>query len=119
AAAANRSRAASPGVRRPLCSSGPFSARADEPFASRPAPTVAAPAAVSPFFTNERRLIAVFMLLHMFSIGHSPQASLDVMASRKLSAEGKKIVFFYLEIPGLYMVTVDLEKAFHSRAHGA
>src|SRR5207245_1332883 len=55
AAAANRSRAASPRVRRPLCSSGPSWANADEVWANRPAPTLAAPATPMPF-RNERRL---------------------------------------------------------------
>src|SRR5439155_23674209 len=55
AAAANRSRAASPRVRRPLYSSGPSWANADEVWANRPAPTLAAPATPMPF-RNERRL---------------------------------------------------------------
>src|SRR5437762_4564130 len=55
AAAASRSRAASARVRGPLCSSGPSWANADEVWANRPAPTLAAPATPMPF-RNERRL---------------------------------------------------------------
>src|SRR6266702_6868414 len=60
AAARNRRIAASPLVRLPLCSSGPFFAKADELLANSPTPTVAALAAVNPFFTNLRRLIEDF-----------------------------------------------------------
>src|SRR5205807_9300252 len=69
AAAANLSRAASPGVRRPLCSSGPRSAKTDELWANSPAPIVAAPAAVNPFLMNERRLIEFFKPFSNFFIG--------------------------------------------------
>src|SRR5205807_245740 len=69
AAAANRSRAASPILKLPPCSS----AKTDELLVRSPAPA-ATPATVSPLFTNERRLIAVFMLLHMFSIGTASSA---------------------------------------------
>src|SRR5260370_39654575 len=72
AAAPNRSRAASPLVRRPLCSSGPSCAKTDERSARSAAPVATTPAAVSPFFTNERRLIAVFLLLRTSFIERPP-----------------------------------------------
>src|SRR6185312_2865960 len=64
-AAANLSRAASPRVSRPPRSSGPLSASAAAPLARSPTPVLAIVAAVSPFFRNERRLIAFFVLLHV------------------------------------------------------
>src|SRR5712691_2874851 len=59
AAAANLRMAASPLVSLPLPSSRPL-AKVGEPLANIPAPTVAAPATVSPFLMNERRLIELF-----------------------------------------------------------
>src|SRR5437879_8321021 len=56
AAAANLSRAASPLLSLPLCSSGPLSAKSSELLVSSAAPTAAVPAVPSPFFMNERRL---------------------------------------------------------------
>jgi hypothetical protein len=41
-------------------------------LARSPTPVVAIVAAVSPFFTNERRSIAVFILLHMSIIEEPP-----------------------------------------------
>src|SRR6266566_633752 len=77
AAAANRSRAASPGV-------SPCCAKADELVARSPTPAVAAPAAASPFFRKERRLVATFMLVHMFCIRQPPLAKLE-FANQSLS----------------------------------
>src|SRR5260370_21599862 len=77
AAAANGSRAASPGV-------SPCCAKADELVARSPTPAVAAPAAASPFFRKERRLVAIFMLVHMFCIRQPPLAKLE-FANQSLS----------------------------------
>src|SRR2546427_1417729 len=61
AAAANLSNAASPGVSRPLFSSGPSLALPGSSLASKPTPTVAAPAAIALLFKNERRLVCFCM----------------------------------------------------------
>src|ERR1700676_107287 len=70
AAAANRSSAASPRLSLPPLSSGGRSfPRAGELDASRPALMVAAPAAASPPFMNERRLISLLGLFRTCFMG--------------------------------------------------
>jgi hypothetical protein len=64
-------------------------------------PTVATPAAVNPLFTNDRRLIAVFMLLHISSIQPSLQAkSLNLRNEVKVGGMIKRLSCLYL-LPSL------------------
>src|ERR1700677_1376063 len=62
AAARKRRIATSPASRRPSC------ARAEDAFANKPAPTVAAPPASKPLFIKERRSTERFVLFTGFSI---------------------------------------------------
>jgi hypothetical protein len=80
----------------PLPSSSPSAAKSDGLFARSPAPAVATPAAVNPFFTNDRLLIAAFMLLHIGSIGPPQAKEAWTDGTDQVSAGGKKIVICLL-----------------------
>src|ERR1700760_2125656 len=94
AAAAKRSIAASPKVRRPLCS--PFSsssAKAEELLARSPTPAAVA----NPFFKNERRLVAAFMLLHISCIQSLLTPELALQKTRQVSEQSNTFVICLLE----------------------
>ena len=65
--------------------------QADEPLARYPAPAVARVAAVSPFFTNERRL-KDFMWVHMCCIQVPPRAAAWTNNKETLPATDKSFV---------------------------
>src|SRR6266436_83289 len=78
AVARNLRIAASPFGRLPLCSSGLGWPRTVEVLTNSPAPTVAAPTAVNPFFTNERRLVELFKPFSRSFIGGISFLGLDI-----------------------------------------
>ena len=66
-------------------------ARADGLVAKSPPPTVATPAAVSPFFTKERRLIELRKTLIGFFIKHLLTEELDLANMRKCHEDVKDL----------------------------